>query len=157
MSSPQSESAERLSCYRNIVLAYDGSECGRHALREGAELARRCEATAHLLAVIQIPLGVAYGEGFSAEGMMREEYEQAQSVLDDGTAELEKLGVKAFGYLRQGDPVAQISTLATEVDAELVVVGHRRRDGLRRWWHTATGSTLLDQLSCSILVVQSAG
>ena len=151
-----SGAADTPSCYCNIVLAYDGSECGRLALREGAELARRCAANAHLLAVMRIPLGVAYGEGFSAEGMMREELEQVQAVLDGGIAELKSLGVTAFGYLRQGEPVAAIADLAREVNADLVVVGHERRDGLRRWWHTATGTTLLDKISCSILVVQSA-
>ena len=143
------------SCYRHIVLAYDGSECGRHALREGAELAKRCGATAHLLAVVRLPLGVAYGEGFSAENMMRDEYEQVEAVLEGGIAALKDLGVDANGYLRQGEPVDAIAELAQEVKADLVVLGHQRRDGLRRWWHTATGSTLLDQVSCSILVAQS--
>jgi nucleotide-binding universal stress UspA family protein len=143
------------SCYRNVVLAYDGSECGRRALREGAELARRCGAHAHLLAVMRLPLGVSYGEGFSAEGMMREEVERAQAILDEGIAELKASGVRVDGYLRQGDAVAAIAALARETHADLVVVGHQRRDGLRRWWHTAAGDTLLDQLACSILVVQS--
>ncbi len=142
-------------CYRNVVLAYDGSECGRRALREGAELARRCGAHAHLLAVMQLPLGVSYGEGFSAEGMMREEVDRARAILDEGIAELEESGVTVDGYLRQGDPIAAIAALAREAHADLVVVGHQRRDGLRRWWHVATGVTLLDQLACSILVVQS--
>jgi len=143
------------SCYHNVVLAYNGSECGRRALREGAELARRCGAHAHLLAVIQLPFGVSYGEGFSAEDMMRNEVERAQTVLDEGIAELKGAGVTVNGYLRHGDPVAAIAGLARETGADLVVVGHERRDGLRRWWHTATGVTLLDQIACSLLVVQA--
>ena len=41
--------------YRRILLAYDGSVEGRTALREGALLARQCNAEVFLLSVLVDP------------------------------------------------------------------------------------------------------
>ncbi|MEX3628583.1 MAG: universal stress protein, partial [Burkholderia sp.] len=40
--------------------------------------------------------------------------------------------------------------------ADLVVVGHRCRSGLSRWWMGAGNTQLLDRVSCSILVACSS-
>lgn len=150
-----SENRETGIIYHSIVLAYDGSQEGRKALCEGAELARTCRAQAHLLAVMRLPLGLAIGETFSSEAMIRDAYEQAETILQEGIAELKEHGVNAAGYLRQGDAVAEISNLANEMNADLIVVGHRHRDGVARWWHSPTGATLLDAVPCSVLIACS--
>ncbi len=142
--------------YQSIVLAYDGSHEGRTALCEGAELARLCNATTHLLAVMRLPLGVSIGETFSSETMVRDAYEEAEAILQQGIAELKERGVKANGYLRQGEPIVEITNLAHEIKADLIVVGHRHRGGVSRWWHNPTGATLLDAVPCSVLVACSA-
>ncbi len=142
--------------YQTIVLAYDGSHEGRTALCEGAELARLCNATTHLLAVMRLPLGVSIGETFSSEAMVRDAYEEVEAILQQGVAELMERGVKVDGHLRQGEPIAEIVNLAREVNADLIVVGHRHRGGVARWWHNPTGATLLDTVPCSVLVACSA-
>lgn len=142
--------------YQSIVLAYDGSHEGRTALCEGAELARLYNARTHLLAVMRLPLGVAIGDTYSSETMMRDAYEEANTILQQGIAELKERGVDVDGHLRQGEPIVEIANLAQEVHADLIVVGHRHRDGVSRWWHNPTGATLLDAVPCSVLVACSA-
>jgi len=138
--------------YRTIVLAYDGSRDGQKALYEGAEVARSCGAATHLLAVMSLPLGISVGEGFDAEGMMEEEQRHYQKVLDEGTERLRQHGIAVTGHVRQGQPITEISRLAAEVEADLIVVGHRNRSTFARWWHSAVGASLVDQAPCSILV-----
>ncbi len=48
--------------------------------------------------------------------------------------------------LRQG------ANLAESLQVDLVVVGHRCRNGLARWWMGADNTPLLDRVKCSILV-----
>ncbi len=48
--------------YRKILLAYDGSTEGRRALREGAALARHCNAEVFLLAVVDTSAGLRVAE-----------------------------------------------------------------------------------------------
>jgi nucleotide-binding universal stress UspA family protein len=44
------------------------------------------------------------------------------------------------------------------MQTDLVVVGHRARTGLARWWTGPENTQLLDRVRCSILVaVSSAG
>ena len=49
--------------YRKIVLAFDGSEEGARALREGALLARACGAKVVLLSVVPETGGFVMAEG----------------------------------------------------------------------------------------------
>lgn len=138
--------------YRTIVLAYDGSRDGQKALYEGTEIARSCKAETHLLAVMSLPLGVSVGEGFDAEGMMEEEQRHYRQVLDAGTERMRRHGIAVTGHVRQGQPITEITRLAQEVSADLIVVGHRNRSTFARWWHNAVGASLVDQAPCSILV-----
>lgn len=138
--------------YTNIVLAYDGSLEGRRALREGAEIAVQFGARAHLLAVIKQSAGAAIGQGFDPRALPGDEEQQFRTILDEGVGILEKFGLAASGYLTQGDPVDEIVKLVSEVGADLVVVGHRERSALARWWRTPVSMSLLDKLACSVLI-----
>ena len=138
--------------YENIVLAYDGSLEGRRALREGAELAAQFKAHTHLLAVIKHSAGTAIGQGFDARGLAVAEISHFQTTLDEGVGILKSFGLEASGHLVEGDPVDEIVKLAQSVHADLVVVGHRERGALARWWRTPVSMSLLDKLSCSVLI-----
>ncbi|MGB9430349.1 MAG: universal stress protein [Gammaproteobacteria bacterium] len=138
--------------YENIVLAYDGSLEGRRALREGAELAAQFKARTHLLAVIKHSAGMAIGQGFEARGLAAAEVSHFQKTLDEGVSILKSFGLEASGHLTEGDPVAEIVKLAVSVKADLVVVGHRERGALARWWRTPVSMSLLDKLNCSLLI-----
>ena len=138
--------------YDNIVLAYDGSLDGRRALREGAELAAQFKARTHLLAVVKHSAGMAIGQGFEARGLVAAEVSHFQQTLDEGVAILKGFGLEASGLLVQGDPVDEIVKLAKSVNADLVVVGHRERGALARWWRTPVSMSLLDKVKCSVLI-----
>ncbi|MBU6420990.1 MAG: universal stress protein [Gammaproteobacteria bacterium] len=138
--------------YENIVLAYDGSLTGQRALREGAELAARFKAHTHLLAVIKHSTGVAIGQGFEGRSLAAAEASHFQQTLDEGVAILKRFGLEASGHLVEGDPIDEIVKLAQRVHADLVVVGHRERGVLARWWRTPVSMSLLDKLKCSVLI-----
>lgn len=141
--------------FHRILLAYDGSERGRVALRRSLPLLQTPGARIHLLAVIPVTGAVAGAEGFYSEQLYEEERERIRSVLDDGIAVLSEHGIEATGVIRCGQPARQIAEVAAEVGADLVVVGHERRGPLARWWQGSVGASLIDLLECSLLVVQS--
>jgi nucleotide-binding universal stress UspA family protein len=64
--------------------------------------------------------------------------------------------VNAQGHFAFGHPIDEIANLANELQVDLVVVGHRCRTGLSRWWMGAGNTPLLDRVSCSILVACSS-
>jgi len=136
--------------YKTILLAYDGTAEGRRALLEGAELAKRCHAVTHLLAVISDSAGESLARGAGAEPGQRTVF--YRTTVEAGVKFFKDMGLDATSHVEHGDPVEEIVKLAEEVQADLVVVGHRERGALARWWSTPTSMSLLDKLSCSLLV-----
>jgi len=138
--------------FKTILLCYDGSREGQAVLDEGAELALRFEADAHLLAVIKPNAGEVIAEALAAEIPFAETRRAAEEILQQGIAHLEAKGLNIEGHIVEGSAVEQIALMARELDADLVVLGHRHRGPLQRWWQGSVGSTLLDESPCSILV-----
>ena len=142
--------------YRTILLAYDGTVEGRRALQEGAEVAKQLKAKTHLLAVVADDAGAALAHAAAAaEPMERTQF--YQGTLNDGVKFLKGEGLEATGHLVHGDPVAEIVKLAERIKADLVVVGHRERGPVARWWNTPTSMSLLDKLDCSVLIGMKQG
>jgi nucleotide-binding universal stress UspA family protein len=101
--------------YRNILLAYDGTLEGRVALREGALLAKRCDAKVVLLAVIDSAAQVSVVGEAGLAYVPRYRTEDFQEILDEGIARLTRLGLVHSAQLRTGDPVTCIAEVANEL------------------------------------------
>ena len=141
--------------FEKILLAYDGSEQGRIALRRSLPLLSADGVEVHLLAVVPLAGAVAAAEGFYTESMYESERERVENVLAEGVALLKERQLDAEGHLRAGEPAHQIAKLAGELGVDLVVVGHQRRGLLARWWQGCVGASLLDRIDCSLLVAQA--
>lgn len=137
--------------YRRILLAYDGSREGRSALREGALIALKFKAEVFLLSVVAETPGVQLGEAAHA-GAVAHTQDTYKSLFDEAMNKLAAVGLKGQGRLAVGEPPKEIAAYAQEVKADLVVVGHRRRGLLERWWSGSAGVYLSDHLSCSLLI-----
>jgi nucleotide-binding universal stress UspA family protein len=142
--------------YRKILLAYNGSQDGKRALLECADLASFLQAETHLLAVASMPPSLFLTEGFVPEELLEEEKKRTQAVLDEGIRTLRDRGFNATGHLAVGEPVEEVVRLAKSLGVDLVVVGHNQNSSFAaRWWKGSVGATLLDQAPCSILVALS--
>jgi nucleotide-binding universal stress UspA family protein len=139
--------------YTKVLLAYDGSIEGRRALREGAKLAQLCRAEVFLLAVVELPSVVTPDAGLAIPiGNQTANY---QSTLAEGVERLKALGFSPTARLEVGDPGQKIADVAEEIEAQLVVVGHRPQGRLARWWFGSVSSYLVKRLRCSVLVGQT--
>ncbi|MDX5151515.1 MAG: universal stress protein [Acidiferrobacterales bacterium] len=137
---------------KTILLCYDGSREGQAVLDDGAELALRFDADTHLLAVIQPSAAAVVAEAIAAESPITEIGRAAEEILKQGIDKLTDKGLKVEGHIVEGQAVEQIALMAREIGADLVVLGHRHRGPLERWWQNSVGSTLLDESPCSILI-----
>ena len=137
--------------YGRIVLAYDGSVESRRMLREGALLAKAVGAQVYLLSVIAQSAGMLVADG-AQPGVLAQEEAAYRNVLNEGIERLSALGLQPRSALVHGEAMGAIASYAREVEAELVVVGYRRRSALSRWWTGSTSSQLSEHLACSLLV-----
>ena len=136
--------------YERVLLAYDGSDEGRKALREGAVLAKRCGAKIFLLSVISENAGVGIADG--AVACQQDAY---QKVFDEAVARIKSKGYEIEARLVRGEPAHQIGAYAKHINADLVVVGHRKRSLIERWWSGSTGSYLVDNVHCTLLIARA--
>lgn len=142
--------------YKHILLAYDGTDEGRRALFECAELAVMVNAQIDLLAVIPSYAGIMVAEGMIIEDNYDQERKRYQAVLDEGLASLRARGYKVEGQVAHGEPIDEICARAKELHADLVCVGHRRASTwAQRWWRGSLGKTLIDNAPCSVLIAMS--
>jgi nucleotide-binding universal stress UspA family protein len=137
--------------YRKILLCYDGSAEGRNALKEGAEVALCMHAEAYLLAIIRSAFAVGVPEGVN-EMAFRHEDSSAEAILQEGVDWLRERGLEAHGRIVFGNAIEQITQSVQQIQPDLIVVGHRRRSRLARWWSEGEDATLLERVSCSVLV-----
>lgn len=81
----------------------------------------------------------------------------AQSVLDAGVRRLQSVGCAATNDVKYGNPAEQIVLSAREMEADLIVIGHRDQSALARWLNGSVGASILHHPPCSVLVaVKSA-
>jgi nucleotide-binding universal stress UspA family protein len=140
--------------YRKVLLCYDGSQEGRRALRQGADVVICMKSEAHLLAIVQSLVASSIPEAITPALVERED-SRAQALLDEGVEWLRERGVKAEGSLEYGSAVDCIAATAKKVGADLIVLGHKHRGPLARWWSASDEESLLEKVTCSILVASS--
>lgn len=123
-----------MASYKKILLCYDGTLEGRKALRCGADLALELKAETHLLSVVDMRSSIAQSAGLLTDVACSRFEETAREILQEGVDWLTERGVHAQGHFAFGYPIDEIANLATKLNVDLVVVGHRCRSGLSRWW-----------------------
>jgi len=138
---------------RRVLLAYDGSRSGRTALLECADINAFLHAEIHLLAVAPLTAGLYLTEGFVPETLQEEENQRFKEVLDEGLGLLAERGINATGHLITGEPVDEICRRASEIGADLIIVGHRRNTFfMARWWKGSLGASLIENAPCNVLI-----
>lgn len=140
-----------MPAFNRILLCYDGTREGQHALKDGAALVQELKAEVHLLSVLSNSAWVQ-GADISSSVPLDLISESAKSVLEEGLQKLAARGIRATGHFTIGDPLDQIPLFANELKVDLIVVGHRRTSRLVRWWGGKNDGLLLDRVSCSVLV-----
>ena len=106
----------------------------------------------HLLAILGPSKGIPLPDGIDPVALFDQEKRGAQAVLDEGVDRLRKRGIKAEGRIGYHDPVDEMVATAREIDADLIVVGHRRRGPFQSWWNKSMSKSLLSVAPCSVLV-----
>ena len=129
-----------MALVETIVVAYDDPESG--TLSRAAELA---EAFGASLVVTNV-VPPDHDEEAEAERYGRERLEQAKTFL-------ESRGVTAEVVRSVGQPAEAIVALARERDADLIVVGMRKKGFIERLVEGSVAQNVLRRAPCDVIVV----
>lgn len=118
--------------FSKIVVGTDGSERSAIAVAHAATLARTSGASLHLVSATKAPGAVA--------------------GLEEQVAAIREKGVEAEAHQAVGNPVTVVLDVATQVDADLIVVGNRGMVGTRRLLGSVPNS-LAHHARCAVMIV----
>ena len=100
-----------------------------------------------------------YEEGVDVGAYLQDESEEltrrGQGLLDEQVRKIEAArGSVAQAHLREGKPEAEITAVAEEIGAGLIVVGSRGLGGLRRAMMGSVSDAVVRHAHCPVLVVR---
>lgn len=140
--------------YKNILVAIDGSKEAEAAFKKGVEIAKRNEATLHLVNIIDSRIYAALeAYNFTEEEKRAEEF--ATSLLE-GYKEAETAGVKKVNIIVEyGSPKTTITgEIAKKVDADLIICGATGLNAVERFLIGSISSSIVRTADCDVLVVR---
>jgi len=123
--------------YQHILVAVDGSDTSKNALKAAIHLASDCHATLTALYVID-NTPVLYDAGFYDPSILRTALkEEGTRVCAEALAAIKEAGLQASAEVVEvellGDDIAhQIEAAALAAKADVVVMGTHGRRGFRR-------------------------
>jgi nucleotide-binding universal stress UspA family protein len=115
--------------YDTVLFPTDGSEGADAALEHATDIAKRYDATVHVLYVADTNRdSVSTVGGEVVDALERE----GGSVVDDVVDRVEAAGVDAVGEVMQGDPYRTILDYVDERGVDIVVMPTHGRRGIDR-------------------------
>jgi len=141
-----------MSLYKNILVAVDLSQDSAIILDKARHLAKANDAQLSMVHVIE-PIAVGYAievSSIDVDGLHQEAAEQARkSLLEMGA----NIGIPENRlHTTLGQPAREIKELASEIKADLIIMGNHGRHG----WELIFGSTstgVAHGIECDLLAV----
>jgi nucleotide-binding universal stress UspA family protein len=139
-----------------IVVGTDGSETGRLAIEGAATIARGSGQQVVVVFVRHVPLaGLGMiGTGGLSTGAMQGVLNADEAIIEaQSIAILEAASIPWSLEVREGEPAAELMRVASELDAETIVVAGRRHGTLGGIASASVCSHLLHRWPRSLLVI----
>jgi len=146
-----------------ILLATDGSEEATLAAQTAIDLANKTGSELHVVYADMLPYSTALYEGYQAGvdagAYLQDESEElirrGQGRLDEQVRKIKAAGGNvAQAHFRIGRTDAEITALAEEIGAGLIVIGSRGLGGLRRALLGSVSDAVVRHAHCPVLVVR---
>ena len=146
-----------------ILLATDGSEEATLAAQTAIDLANKTGSELHVVYADMLPYSTALYEGYQAGvdagAYLQDESEEltrrGQGRLDEQVRKIKAAGGNvAQAHFRIGRTDAEITALAEEIGAGLIVVGSRGLGGIRRTMLGSVSDSVVRHAHCPVLVVR---
>lgn len=148
---------ERRRMYHRIVVGTDGSATADRAVDAAGGIARLTGGSVHIVTAYRPVRAAAVVAGAAAtQTWFGEEERQAAEAMVTAAAErLKGRGVDAVAVARLGDPADVLLATAEEFDADLLVVGNRGMNGVRRYLLGSVADRVAHHASCTVHIAHT--
>ena len=136
--------------YKRVLLCYEGTATDRSAQLQGSELLLLLGAEAHVLSVAP---AMSFGQtaAIMAGGACTAHEAEVQRYAEQMAEQLRRRGIRAFAHVAC-HAIDQIPDFARQLGCDLIIIGHRSRSSLGRWWAGPDKFALAERSPCSILI-----
>jgi len=139
---------------QKILVPVDFTETSERALRYGIQLAQRFGAQVAILHSYQIPVyGFPDGAYITAADVASQLSTAAQARLDALYEAHKDAGVTVTSLLRDGVPWEEINAAATELGADLIIIGTHGRRGLARALLGSVAENVIRTVTIPVMVI----
>lgn len=136
-----------------VAAGTDGSATATEAVRVAGEIARRFDAKLVLVSAFQDSGRPVDREGGSVELQWASSSSaRVREILARTAEDLQGEGISCTTLVDQGDPADVLVRLATECDADVLVIGSK---GMHRRVLGSVPNTVTHNALCSVLVVKT--
>jgi nucleotide-binding universal stress UspA family protein len=136
-----------------VAAGTDGSPTAAEAVRVAAEIAQRFGAKLVLVSAFQDSGGPRDREDASVEVQWAfSSSARVREVLARAAEDLQREGISCTTLVDRGDPADVLVRLATECDADVLVIGNK---GMQRRVLGSVPNTVTHHAPCSVLVVKT--
>jgi nucleotide-binding universal stress UspA family protein len=135
--------------FETVVVGADESATAAEAVRVAIELVKLSNGNLHIVTAYKPQqLRSAAGEEFT-KSLTTDDV--AESVLADLASRARTAGIAVETHLKSGAPAESICDVATQVKADVIVVGNKGMAGLRRVLGSVPNS-VAHQAPCAVLI-----
>ena len=141
---------------KRILVGIDGSEEAGAALAKAAELAQALDAELDVVYVVPRHPPRGPDDYALSEQERRElsEHQYAAALLAQAERDIRRPGLRVLTETERGPVAEALADAAASRNAELVVVGHRGRDAVRRAFLGSVADRLVQICAKPVLVVR---
>ena len=168
--------------FKNMLVAFDGSEDGMKALEVARDLAEKNDARLTVVYVHDEPLEHTVNLGTTAKGdsyLFRSqgyltpgsvttnvppipdeqdnvivEEELPKHIMNQAKGKLESAGLHVTYEKLSGKPVPEISDYAKANDMDLIIIGNRGISGIKKFVQGSVSQKVTNEAECAVLVVK---
>ncbi len=143
--------------FNHILIATDFSACAERATELGVELAEKFDARLTLVHSWDVS-SYSYGADLYLPGDLATPIEKAAATeLARAIEALKRRYPRADAILRTGEPWQEIVAVATEIHADLIILGTHGRRGLSRALIGSVAEKVVRMATQPVLTVHSPG
>jgi len=139
--------------YKNVILAYDGSDSAKAALVQARDIAQSCRSKIFVVnAYATIPKidGTAWVQEAIAAGMSR-----GEQLVSEAASVLREAGIEVETEVLEGPPAQAIARVAETRHADLIVLGNRGYNVFAEVFLGSVSLQVLTHCKIPVLVVKA--
>ena len=141
--------------FKKIVVAYDGSDHAKNAIRIASDLAKAFGSKVYVVEVVDTAAMLGMGLAPIPAEIINQIYEKARRDVNEGQELAKSLGVTDVeGQVLEGDPATSIIEFASKNGADLIVTGSRGLSTFKRVLLGSVSTKIVQESRIPVLVVK---